>query len=550
MTITHFEIPDALYSKKLLQFLWGKQFDENFNQQTLRILDKLCGINLLQIQDKETQIIFDEAENEIIFKTDITSVCSNQEIIARWCDYSQLLSNKNRKENIKLACLNYLEVFKQTYEYEYLIRRLQIIRSRKGIFANELNSYFYYIRETVFKCKYPFRQKQLLEESICIFDKQRCKDEFESLLIKQEEFLIGKEDFAGSRFVIQSLFVIGVIDKNQQKIRLAENFELQGDYFSGKSDENTFYSNISEIYLDGLRELKSAHSCVVIKQRIEKKALKEQEKFAIFLEKFGIKKNFTIDKFELTKKIYKLGVNDFESAFKVLCHVMPIVPENEINNQVQVEIQNKSAILELFAENKKLNQKGNIIGNSIGDHSVINDIRFYHRERSIVYITTLKHIIDRHKKVNINWVSGLLNFTKSRFIPEDRIEIYARGIHEGFENNFIVSAHILMPQIENSIRYIAEQNGISTTKTAEELQHENTLGGCLEKIKEITNQDLFSELKDFLVDMGSTNFRNELSHGLMDSFPLHHYGQYLWWLSLKMIFQTNNYFSFPPKELD
>jgi len=546
MIETNFEIPDGIYSNKLLQFLWGKQFDENLSRQILSILNKLCRIYLLQVQEKKDEPIFDETENEIIFNTEITSICSNKEIIALWCDYSQL-SNKNRKENIKLACLNYLEVFKQTDDYEYLIRRLQIIRSRKGVFVDELNSHFDYIKETIFKCEYPFRQKQLLEELIHIYDQQKCKTEFETFLIKQEDLLVKKEDFNGSRFVIQSLFVIGSIDINQQKIRLAENFESEGDCFSNKSDENTFYPNIKENYLDGLRELKSAHSCKTIKIRIEKKALNEGQKFVELLKRFGPKTSIPIDIFELENRIFKLGVNSFESAFKVLCYDMPIISESGINDQVQSEKQNINSF-KYIAKNKKLNENGNVVGISVRDQALISSARSYQRGCAIVYITTLKHIIDINNKIDVSWVSGLLNYTKSRFIPKDRIEIYARGIHEGFENNFIVSAHILMPQIENSIRYIAEQNGISTTKTAEELQHENTLGGCLEKIKEITDQDLFSELKDFLIDTGSINFRNELSHGLMNSFPLHHYGQYLWWLTLKMIFQTNNYFSFPPIE--
>jgi hypothetical protein len=545
MTITNFEIPDGIYSNKLLQFIWGKQFDETLSQQTLSILNKLSRINLHQIQEKKDEPIFEEDENEIIFNTEITSICSNKEIIALWCDYSQLSSKKKRKENTKLACLNYLEVFKQTNEYEYLIRKLQIIRSRKGVFVDELNSHFDYIKEIIFKCKYPFIQKQLLEELIHIYGQQKCKDEFETFLIKQENLLIQKEDFDGSRFVIQSLSMIGTMDRNQQKIRLAENFESEGDYFSNKGIENTFYSNISEIYLDGLRELKTARSCATIKQRIEKKALNEQKKFVEFLKRYGPKTSVPIDIFERQKRIFKLGVNDFKSAFDFLRYNMPIISESGINNQVQSEKQNRS-ILESIAKNKKLNESGNVVGISTGDQALISSVRSYQREIAIVYITTLKHIIDINDKIDASLVSSLLNHTKSRFIPKDRIEIYTRGIHEGFENNFIVSAHILMPQIENSIRYIAEQNDISTTKTDEELQHENTLGGCLEKIKEITDQDLFSELKNFLTDTDSVNFRNELAHGLMDSFLLQHYGKYLWWLSLKMIFQTNNYFKLPP----
>jgi len=541
MTIIPLEIPDEIYSNKLLQLLLGKRFDETFNQQLLTIIHKLCLNNFLQNQEKKNVIIFDDEENEFIFDTEITSICCNKEIIARWCDYSQSLSKKKRSENARLSCFNYLEVFKQTNNYEYFIRRLQIICSKKNLFTIELNSYFDFIKEVLLKCESAYRQKQIFEELIIIYSQQKCIDEFEPFLLKQEELLVQKEDFDGSRFIIQSLSIIGAIKKNQLKIRIAENYEQQGDLYTNKSGQNIFYSNTAEIYLKGLRELKDAYNCKDIKSRIEKKVLEEQKKFVDFLNIYGIRTNYPIDIDELQKEISKLGINNFESAFNTLRFNLPLTPLSKINSYVE-QGKKSGFILEFIANTHKLNNKGNIVGNSVGEQSVINNGRNYYRERNIALITTLKYIVDINKEVDENWVLNLLDFTKSKFIPEDRIEIYARGIYEGFQNNFTISSHILVPQIENSIRHIANQNSISTTRTDDDLQYENTLGGCLERIKEIIDPDLLSELKNFLVDTSNVNFRNEISHGLMSPFLIQHYGKYLWWLSLKMIFQTDKYF--------
>ena len=139
-----------------------------------------------------------------------------------------------------------------------------------------------------------------------------------------------------------------------------------------------------------------------------------------------------------------------------------------------------------------------------------------------------------------------INQAKSRFIPEDRSYVFAEGLGEGFENNYIACAHILMPQLENSFRYIALQNGVQTTKWAASLQHQNIFGGCLEKIKEFTDSNLYQELHHFFVD-SDMNFRNELCHGLMPPPLIDYYGPYFWWLTLKLVFQTEQYFSFPPQ---
>lgn len=150
--------------------------------------------------------------------------------------------------------------------------------------------------------------------------------------------------------------------------------------------------------------------------------------------------------------------------------------------------------------------------------------------------------IDREMKRNV--IFHLVDQCESRFIPEERKYIYAEGLYAGFKNDFLLASHLLIPQIENSLKFIAEQNQIVISRLADEMQYDNTLGGTLEKIKGITDSDLHKELIGFLADSNDINFRNELCHGLMNPMLINHYGIYLWWLSLKMIIQTKDYFSF------
>jgi hypothetical protein len=199
--------------------------------------------------------------------------------------------------------------------------------------------------------------------------------------------------------------------------------------------------------------------------------------------------------------------------------------------------------MELFSQTVKINQKGAKTDFTTGDDVHINNARSFIRERCIALIKGIKNVIDIHKLIDRDFVFGLLDQCKSKFISEDRIYIYAEAIYEGFNNNFISAAHLLIPQFENSFRHIASQNGIETTKWTDNLQHQNIFGGVLEKIKDFTKDDLHKELHNFLVD-SNTNFRNELCHGLISPIIIEHYGTYLWWLTLKMVFQTENYFSF------
>ena len=49
------------------------------------------------------------------------------------------------------------------------------------------------------------------------------------------------------------------------------------------------------------------------------------------------------------------------------------------------------------------------------------------------------------------------------FIPEDHQGIFLRGLHAGFHGDFLIATHLLVPQIENSIRYVLESNDVDVS---------------------------------------------------------------------------------------
>ncbi len=67
------------------------------------------------------------------------------------------------------------------------------------------------------------------------------------------------------------------------------------------------------------------------------------------------------------------------------------------------------------------------------------------------------------------------------------------------------------------------------------------MGGCLGKIGPILAEDIFLELQDFLTETNGMNFRNNLLHGMTDPGMVDHYGKYVWWLVLKMVFRPEEF---------
>ncbi|HEU5374160.1 MAG TPA: hypothetical protein VFV38_01855, partial [Ktedonobacteraceae bacterium] len=83
-------------------------------------------------------------------------------------------------------------------------------------------------------------------------------------------------------------------------------------------------------------------------------------------------------------------------------------------------------------------------------------------------------------------IEDLLPFvTNNPFVPQGREHIYARGLHAGFTGDFLVAAHLLLPQVENSIRYLLYQQGhVVSNLTSQNIQNELDLNTAYEKFRE------------------------------------------------------------------
>ncbi|MDA2588247.1 DUF4209 domain-containing protein [Bacillus cereus group sp. Bc062] len=113
----------------------------------------------------------------------------------------------------------------------------------------------------------------------------------------------------------------------------------------------------------------------------------------------------------------------------------------------------------------------------------------------------------------------LLEITSDNpFVPEGREVIVAKGLREGLKGDYVTSLAVLIPQFENSIRSLLEQNGeIATTLGEDTAQEEKNLNQLLldEKLVEIFGVNAVKDMKYLFVYKGGCNLRNKVSHGLM-----------------------------------
>ncbi len=135
-------------------------------------------------------------------------------------------------------------------------------------------------------------------------------------------------------------------------------------------------------------------------------------------------------------------------------------------------------------------------------------------------------------------ISSLI--ASSSFVPSDRIQLYTKGLWNGLQGDFMIASHLLIPQIEESMRHILRQNGIlSTNFTSQGIQDERPLGETLHLFEtvalDVLDSDLLFTIKGFLHERAGSNMRNDLGHGLLNDAA---FGSgraiYAWWLALKL----------------
>jgi hypothetical protein len=160
-------------------------------------------------------------------------------------------------------------------------------------------------------------------------------------------------------------------------------------------------------------------------------------------------------------------------------------------------------------------------------------------ERNLVVqglIEPVRHQINIEHRVQVRDFSSIVQ--SSPFVPQGRELIFAKGLHAGLISEYLDATHLLMPQVENSIRHILEQKGVTVSKLNDEgIQDEKSLSELLycDEVEEIFGQDLSFDLRGLLVERTGANLRNRVAHGLISSEGFYSIEvPYFWWLTLRL----------------
>lgn len=129
-------------------------------------------------------------------------------------------------------------------------------------------------------------------------------------------------------------------------------------------------------------------------------------------------------------------------------------------------------------------------------------------------------------------------------MPPDRRPIVTEGLLAGFEGNYVVSTHLLIPQIEHIVRHLLAGRGVRTNSYDDDgIQDVHDLNTTLRNpvLSDILGEDLAFDLRGLLIERFGSNLRNEFAHGMrgFEDFRTIEC-VYCWWLMLRLVCITSS----------
>ncbi len=253
--------------------------------------------------------------------------------------------------------------------------------------------------------------------------------------------------------------------------------------------KNPHKDKVLELYKE-IQQLQSEKD-VLIQKIVHKTDITEKVKE--LLEKFDDK--------DFTTCIYGLWLNKFQ---------LP----NEEQIKKEVEKAPKSALIDTITTSYQ-NHLGQTVYVDKGDFHEYQHKQLFRQILLQMRIRPLLTLMNEHFFYNESSIREL--FSLNPFVPPEYELLYTKGIYYFLKGMFIEAASILVPLIENSLRYILSEKypAIYKKDSSEIFANRIEIKQLIDLIREekLLDETLLFHLEDLIVDPRN-NIRNYIAHGL------------------------------------
>ncbi|WP_302586120.1 DUF4209 domain-containing protein [uncultured Alistipes sp.] len=262
---------------------------------------------------------------------------------------------------------------------------------------------------------------------------------------------------------------------------------------------------------------------LLVKYGLQDKAAKLSIKIAKFGE--GIqdemaefKQEFTISKEDMDSYVNSiLYEEDVENSLG--CFTYSFIPKKEREKESLEHIVKGAPFLHMIPQSI-FDEKGRVKAIVGGIETDLEGNLVVHISMSMKFNAIfINAVIEEGKQRGIFTIENILSFiTKSPSIKMDRIPIVTRGLEAYFNQDYLVSTHLLIPQLEEAIRNILEIGNVPTlkpTKSGKGFQLRILDEMLRDPIAvQLLTDDFANYLRILLTDNRGWNLRNDICHGI------------------------------------
>jgi len=222
-----------------------------------------------------------------------------------------------------------------------------------------------------------------------------------------------------------------------------------------------------------------------------------------------------------------------EEIDKFLSEILDTESKQTIYNIAQSFIPNKQSVLDGIYEYvhdpimkifsiKNIDDEGRTLSNlgSIEEDEEGNVIKALMENMPISHSYLNLALYNAFQKKLISTDEIIKILAHSPIIDDDRIKILSKGLDAYFDSDHIQAIHLIIPQIEDAIRNILEQQGGAVLKrTRSGSYHLKTFDEILrdQKVLDVLGDDCCLYLRMVFTDQRGLNLRNDMCHGNMKS---------------------------------
>lgn len=505
-----------------LPFVYDEEIEINY-------IDKVKNEELkpiVEIWEKTTQNYFIAVMGEVLGNRLNEKKYSIRALEA----YYEELNGNNELEDEMFVCLacsicrvyrkNKIPTFK-IEEFENLC--MKYIDSHK----DEKNNLVLFLLKGLYGIKY----KNINSLYFKLIDHFRSTKNYECAIALEEDF---RKYVANSKEEKKDIYVM-----------LAEDYERSADQYDWNDPKMAFLI-ISKIQnaLNGWRKInderarKERKRLVKRIEDVQKNQLKNMQTISVG----------KIDVKEIDKSFERfLQITSFEECIVQFINIVKLQNVKNIKKQLE------KTIFTSFIPISILDKKGKTvaIAPSVFDDNIekVQERCIYEAKKEYEIETEIlvKRFLVKAKE-KFQFTEETLSFIldSNIFVPKDRKKTFLKGIVAGFNCDFITAMHLLMPQVENSIRVLAEECGIVVNKINEDGVEESlSLDGILNlpEVKDVLEEDFIFNLKTFYTSKVGFGMRNRVAHGIYDDDELQGIGGVaVWWYTFKLCCQYSGGF--------